>query len=60
MDDDEIVARFLSERGFDTIEAWAVASGYWFDDDYGVWYDDEGYGVDIEDALVIGIERGRV
>jgi hypothetical protein len=60
MDDEEMVARFLAERGFDTVETWAGQSGYWFDKDNGVWYDDDGHGIDIEDALIIGIERGRV
>jgi len=59
-DDERVIASFLTDRGYDRIQDWAIASGYFYDDDCDVWYNDDGYGVDLEDELILGIDRGTV
>lgn len=44
--------RMLKAGGYETVEEWAHDSDYLYDDDYDMWYDDDGYAVDIESKAV--------
>ena len=46
---EDIVNTYLREHGHATVEEWAIVTmGYWYDDDYDVWFNDESEPVDIE------------
>ena len=52
-DDYELaVARMLKAGDYETVQDWAHDSDYRYDDNYDVWYDDDGYAVDIESKAV--------
>lgn len=48
IDGQRAIARMLRDMGLDNVHEWALNAGYWYDKDYDQWYDDEGYGVDVE------------
>lgn len=56
-DDNLALGRLLRAGDYPHVEAWAYDSGYIYDDDRDVWYDDEGYGVDILDMALIAADQ---
>jgi len=42
---------YLADRALDSVEAWALESGYVYDKHEDIWLDDEGRRTDIEWAL---------
>jgi len=56
LSDDEIVVRdYLKATNYDTVEDWALDSNYCYNDDYDLWYDDDGNPVDIYSMLLVAI-----
>lgn len=55
-DDDIDMQEFLTKWGYKSVEEWALDSDYEYDDDEDVWFDEEGWPVDIEAKLYYAIE----
>ncbi len=53
LSDEEILARdYLKATGYDSIQEWALDCGYCYNDDYDVWYGDDGEPVELQERLL--------
>jgi hypothetical protein len=56
LSDEEILVRdYLKATGFDGIQEWALDCGYCYNDDYDVWYDDDGEPVELQERLLLSL-----
>lgn len=46
------LGRMLRAGGYASVGEWAQDSGYKYADDWDQWYDEDGYGVDIEHKAI--------
>lgn len=55
-DDNIDMEAFLKAWGYKNVEEWALDSDFEYDDDQDIWFNDEGYPVDIEEQLYYVID----
>jgi hypothetical protein len=50
-EEEKRMAEYLEDSGYESVEGWALDSGYYYDDNEDIWLDEEDNIVDIEQKL---------
>ena len=50
-EEEKLIAKYLENSGYKSVEEWALDSDYVYDDNEDIWLDEEGNVVDIEQKL---------